>query len=325
MYSTFKYVSEPTVNQIQVRPARRISFPASGVRGILAVILGLIALGYYYSWWFLDGRLSSPWLICGLLGAVFYGTVQLLGSWLVYLGIPYRLSSACPPSEELIVDIFVTTCGEPHELVEQSLKAACAIKGPHKTWLLDDRHDPGLARLATQLGAGYLARQNRQDAKAGNVNAALAQTSGDIVVIFDIDHIPQPDFLRQTLGCFADPQVGFVQVMPTFSNHTQGWVPRAANETSLDFYNPTSMGMDAFHSATKMGSNALIRRTALTAIGGYQPGLAEDLATSIALHAAGWRSRYVAEPLAPGLAPPDLIAWFVQLFKCALVVFYVLL
>src|SRR5690606_40688904 len=60
---------------------------------------------------------------------------------------------------------------------------------------------------------------------------------------------------------------------------------------------------------------ALIRRTALESINGYQPGLAEDLATSLQLQAAGWHSVYVPHPLAPGLAPPDLAAWFVQQFK----------
>jgi cellulose synthase (UDP-forming) len=100
---------------------------------------------------------------------------------------------------------------------------------------------------------------------------------------------------------------------------------RAAAETSLDYYNPTSLGMDALHSSTLMGSNALVRRTALVGIGGYQPGLAEDLATSLALHAACWRSVYVAEPLAPGLAPATLLAWYAQQLKWARGVFEVLL
>jgi cellulose synthase/poly-beta-1,6-N-acetylglucosamine synthase-like glycosyltransferase len=224
----------------------------------------------------------------------------------------------------LTVDVFVTACNEEYEMVERSLTAACAMAGPHKTWLLDDGSDPALAKLAGSLGAGYLTRDNRKDAKAGNVNAALARTQGDIVVIFDIDHIPEPDFLQRTLGFFADSAVGFIQVMPTFYNIQRGWVARAATETSFDFYNPTSRGMDAFYSATKMGTNSLIRRAALESIGGYQPGLAEDLATSIALHAAGWRSRYVAEPLAPGLAPPDLTAWLTQQFKWARGVFEIL-
>jgi cellulose synthase (UDP-forming) len=83
--------------------------------------------------------------------------------------------------------------------------------------------------------------------------------------------------------------------------------------------------MDRLGSATLIGSNALIRREALVSIGGYRHGLAEDLATSIELHADGWKSVYVAEPLAPGLAPADTRAWFTQQLKWSRGVFEVLL
>jgi cellulose synthase (UDP-forming) len=297
----------------------------SELRGIVLVTLGLIALAFYYSWWLMEGRLASPWLILGFMAAIFYGTFQILANWLVYLWTHHRPATSSHPPTDLTVDVFVTACGEDHALIRRSLTAACAMQGSHRTWLLDDGQDPDLAHLAKRLGTGYLTRQDCKDAKAGNVNAALARTNGDVVVIFDIDHVPEPDFLQQTLGNFADPSVGFVQVMPTFSNNREGWVARAATETSFDFYNPTSKGMDGFQSVTKMGSNSLIRRAALNSIGGYQRGLAEDLATSIALHAAGWRSRYVDQPLAPGLAPPDLAAWFTQQFKWSRGVFEVLL
>jgi cellulose synthase (UDP-forming) len=292
------------------------------LRGLVA--LGIIALLYYYSWWFTGGRIAFPWLVLALVAAILYGGAQLLGSWLLYL-VACRQSPSPPPPEELTVDVFVTACGESHALIERTLAAACAMRGSHRTWLLDDSADPSLARLAERLGAGYLTRMDRKDAKAGNINAALSRTTGDIVVIFDIDHTPAVDFLQRAVGHFVDPTVGFVQVMLTFSNGRQSWVAQAAAESSLDFYNPTSIGTGKISSATLMGSNALIRRTALDSIGGYQPGLAEDLATSIALHAAGWRSAYVAEPLAPGLAPPDLAAWFTQQLKWARGVFELLL
>jgi cellulose synthase (UDP-forming) len=199
------------------------------------------------------------------------------------------------------------------------------MKGPHSTYLLDDGEEPALEAMASRLGAGYLTRVGRANAKAGNLNAALPRTAGDIIVIFDIDHAPEPEFLERSLGYFTDPKVGFVQVMLTFCNGSESWVAQAAGESTLDYYNPTSVGMDGMGSATLVGSNALIRRTALEGIGGYQPGLAEDLATSIALHGAGWQSVYVAEPLAPGLSPPDVAAWFTQQLKWARGVFDLLL
>jgi len=85
------------------------------------------------------------------------------------------------------------------------------MRGIHATWLLDDGDDPRLEQLAATLGAGYLTRHGHQDAKAGNINAALDKTDAEIVAIFDTDHAPAPDFLERTIGYFADPQMGFVR------------------------------------------------------------------------------------------------------------------
>ena len=290
----------------------------------LLVGAGFIALAYYFSWWFVDGRLRSPVLVIFFVFALLYSGTQLAGNWILYLAARKAEEPPQPP-ENLSVDVFVTACKESFGMIEKTLAAACQMRGAHKTWLLDDGSDPVLERLAIHLGAGYLTREAHKDAKAGNVNAALRKTKGDVIAIFDIDHVPAPDFLEKSLGYFSDPGVGFVQVMLTFANGGESWVAQAALETSLEFYNPTSLGTDMVGGATMMGSNALIRRSALESIGGYQPGLAEDLATSVALHAAGWRSAYVREPLAPGLAPPSFTAWFTQQLKWARGVFELLL
>jgi len=178
------------------------------LRGLVG--LGVVALVYYYGWWFTGGRLTSIWLVLGLIFAILYGVAQLLGSWLLYLAARRLVAPILADDEALSVDVFVTACGEPHELIEKTLAAAVAMRGDHRTWLLDDGDDPALARLAERLGAGYLTRSDGKDAKAGNVNAALARTEGDIVVIFDIDHTPKPDFLERSVGHFADPRVGLV-------------------------------------------------------------------------------------------------------------------
>jgi cellulose synthase (UDP-forming) len=290
----------------------------------ILAFLGIVTLLTYFEWWFEGWKIANPLLAITFVGAVICALPQLLGTWFLYLKVR-PLPVPTMPISRLSVDVFVTAYKEPLPLVRRALKAAYAIRGRHKTWLLDDGGDPKLARLARELGAGYLTRADHTHAKAGNINAALAHTSGDIIAIFDVDHAPVPAFLERTLGFFSDPHIGFVQVMLTFRNSAQSWIARAANETSLDYYNPTLRGAEGLKGATLTGSNALIRRSALEAIGGYQPGLAEDLATSIVLHSAGWQSMYVNEPLAPGLAPHDLTAWFTQQLKWARGVFEVLL
>ena len=290
----------------------------------LTVVLGAIAMGYYFSWWFANDRLDSIWMASVFICAVVYTSIQMAGNWLLYL-LARTPANPTPPPPGLSVDVFVTAYREPYAMIERTLTAAVGLHGEHCTWLLDDGSDPALKAMAERLGAGYLARMDHRNAKAGNLNAALPHTGGDVIAIFDIDHVPKADFLERSIGYFVDQKVGFVQVMLTFDNAKESWVAQGAMETSLEFYNPTYLGSNAVGGATMMGSNAIIRRKALESIQGYQPGLAEDLATSLALHSAGWDSAYVPEPLAPGQAPPSFSAWFVQQLKWARGVFEMLL
>lgn len=285
---------------------------------------GLAALLYFISWWFQGERLRSPFLLLVLAAALIYIGTQMVTSWILNLAA-HRAAPPPAPDHKMLVDIYVTACNEPVEMVAYTLRAALEVRGRARVWLLDDGGDLALRDLAARMGCGYLARSEHSHAKAGNMNAALKNTGGEIIAIFDVDHAPRADFLERSLGYFNDPRMGFVQVMLTFRNSEESWVARSAMESSLEFYNPTYLGAHHLGAATLMGSNALIRRSALVSIGGYQPGLAEDLATSIALHAAGWHSAYVAEPLAPGLSPSTLAAWSVQQMKWARGVFELLL
>jgi cellulose synthase/poly-beta-1,6-N-acetylglucosamine synthase-like glycosyltransferase len=62
------------------------------------------------------------------------------------------------------------------------------------------------------------------------------------------------------------------------------------------------------HIRIPTGTNAILRSDALKELGGLKYGaLTEDLHSSMCLASKyGWRGRYVAEPLAVGLAPPNL-------------------
>lgn len=213
------------------------------------------------------------------------------------------------------VDVFVATCGESTEMIEAAVLAARDMRGLHRTWLLDDAGEARVAGVAARLGVGYLQREGNEGLKAGAINAALAQTSGELVAVFDVDHRPEPEFLHRTACYFADPAVGFVQNALSFRNEGACWTARATAETAKEYYLLTSCGKDAVGAASMMGSNSVIRRAALEEIGGYRVGLAEDLETSLALHAAGWRSAYSWEPSAPGLTPEDYISFGQQQLK----------
>ena len=295
-----------------------------GSRAGLAMAATLVAVTstIYFSWWLEHGRATNPWLLAGLAGVFFYVIAQIYGACYVYLRM--KIPARAVPRPGMSVDVFVPVYDEPYEMVEECLTKAVAMTYPHRTFLIDDRRDPELANLAQRVGAEYRTRADNRDAKAGNVNTALATTQGEFVVVFDVDHTPDPDFLDAVLGYFDDPTIGFVQAAVGFRNDDETWTALATAEQCEDAYGPTSMGMSGCGAAPVWGSHCTFRRKALRSIGGHGAGLAEDLQTSICLHAAGWRSLFVPDLKARGLVPSDFEAVAKQQYKWARGVFEVL-
>src|SRR5262249_36620899 len=200
------------------------------------------------------------------------------------------------------------------EILERTLRAARAMDYPRLAiHVLDDGYRDEVRELALQLGAHYL-RGPREHAKAGNLNAALAQTRGDLVAIFDTDHIPTRTFLRETVPPFEDPDVGVVQTPHVFRNpdifqrafHLEGRIP---NEADL-FNRGIQPARDTWGGAFFVGSGAVFRREALESIGGFQLlSITEDIHTCMHMHGAGWRSGFVDKTLAVGLAAEGLSSY----------------
>lgn len=204
------------------------------------------------------------------------------------------------------LDVFVTVCGEPLEMVEQTLGAALALEHPHATYLLDDGERAGrgdgraTAALAARLGVPRFSRTTGPIGKAGNLNHALRRTSGDVVLTLDADHVVVPHAAQRGLPPFADPRVGFVCSRQQFAVPDDD--PFHNDETF--FYAVLQPAKDADSSAISCGNGTFYRRAALASCGGFSEwNLVEDLHTSYVLHAAGWRSRYLDRPVSTGTAP----------------------
>jgi len=236
----------------------------------------------------------------------------------VFMCSRLTVREAPPPPPGLKVDIFVPTYNESVDLVRKTLLAAVEVDYPHQTWLLDDGNRPEMRKLSAELGCGYIAREDNVHAKAGNLNNALARTSGEFIAIFDADHAPRRDFLTKTLGYFSNAKVAFVQTPQDFYNlnsyqHRQRPGEMTVwTEQSL-FFRVIQRGKDFWNAAFFCGSCAVIRRSVLEEIGGFATGtITEDLHTSIRVHAAGYESVYHAEALAFGVAPETLAPFIAQ-------------
>ncbi|HLG20572.1 MAG TPA: glycosyltransferase, partial [Bdellovibrionota bacterium] len=203
------------------------------------------------------------------------------------------------------------------EILEVTLAAALAVDYPKKrVYVLDDGHRPEVKRLTEELGAAYILGP-KIHAKAGNLNNALSKSSGDLVVVFDTDHIPVRTFLKETVPPFEDSKVGCVQTPHHFRNadifqRAYRLNRRLSNEQDM-FNHAIQSGRDSWGGAFFVGSGAVFRRKAVEQLGGFLlMSITEDIHTSQHLHARGWRSVFVDKDLAVGLAAENLVSYLVQ-------------
>ena len=209
------------------------------------------------------------------------------------------------------VDIFIPTYNEPEEIVEMTTIGAISVRGVNEVFVLDDGNRSEIKALADRLKVRYLARGENSHAKAGNLNYGLRFSNADFIINVDCDHVPQPQFIERLLGYFRDPQLAFIQTPQVFYNqdsiqHKDIGIRHLWNEQTM-FYESIQAGKNRFNASFFCGSGAMVRREALDSVGGYATGTAtEDIHTSIRLHAKAWKSLFVQENLAFGLAPEDL-------------------
>ncbi len=223
------------------------------------------------------------------------------------------------------VDILTTSCpGEPPGMVIRTLKAMRNVRYPHTDYLCDEGDDPILKKVCGELGVIHVTRKEKINAKAGNINNALKQATGEICLVLDPDHVPRPEFLDRILPHFENEEVGFVQCVQAYGNQEESFIARGAAEQTYHFYGPMMMTMNSYGTVQAIGANCTFRRKALDSIGGHAAGLAEDMHTAMQLHAKGWKSVYVPEILARGLVPATLSSFYKQQLKWSRGVFELL-
>ncbi len=212
------------------------------------------------------------------------------------------------PEQLPSVDVMVCTYGEPVSVLYRALVGCKSIAYPKKeVYLCDDGNRPEMRDLATLLNIHYISREQNTHAKAGNLNNAMERTSGDLILVFDADHVPCKTFLQETVGFFLDQKMGFVQTPQHFFTEDPFQRNLLANgslnnEQDL-FFHVIQPGNDYWGAAFFAGSGAIFRREALKSVGGFAvETITEDVHTGMRVHGKGWRSLYYNRDLAAGMA-----------------------
>jgi cellulose synthase (UDP-forming) len=211
------------------------------------------------------------------------------------------------------VDILIPTYNEPEFILRRTIIGCQALDYDHKKiYVLDDTRRAEIKALAFELGCEYITRPDNKHAKAGNLNHAIAQINGELIVCFDADFIPTRNFLTRTVGFFQDQNTALVQTPQSFYS-----VDPIARNLGLEnilvpeqeaFYRQIQPVRDGTDSVVCAGTSFVMRRSALQSAGGefVTSSLSEDYFTAISLSGKGYRLIYLDEKLSAGAAPDNM-------------------
>lgn len=282
-----------------------------------------------------EGWLQSTLMLTLLFAETYSWIILFLGY--MQLSWPLNRKECSLPEDQTLwphVDVFIPTYNEDLDVVRNTVLAAMTMDWPKDklhVYLLDDGRRPVFQAFAQDVGVNYITRPNNAHAKAGNLNHALEQTQGELVAVFDCDHIPVKSFLVRTIGWMVlNPRISLVQTPQHFYSldpfqrnlDTYGHIPPESNL----FYGLVQPGNDFWNATLFCGSGAILRRKALESIHGFAvETVTEDAHTSLKMQRKGWESAYLRETLAGGLATESLalhvgqrIRWargMVQIFR----------
>lgn len=231
------------------------------------------------------------------------------------------------------VAVLVCSYNEDAEVLEETLSSILAMDYlAMKVYLLDDSTNAerrGAAEaLAKRLGVTFVHRINRKGFKAGAINDLIPRLTEQYVAILDADQRPTAAWLKDMVPLLeADSAAAFVQVPQIYVNTEGLRVAVAAKYQQAIFFEYICEGKARSNAMFCCGSNVILRREALVAIKRVVNGrtqffdeasVTEDFATSVRMHAQGWRSLYVNRPYVFGMGPETLPAYFTQQMRWAM-------
>ena len=288
---------------------------------VLALACNLASLFWFVSWWYSPVRIeyytvrpALYWTLTAIggMGALFYFYVWYL-LWNMRRPVPMPVRAG-----HRVAMVTTRVASEDIGPLEETLQKMAAVSYPHDSYLLDEENNPEAKAACQRWKVIHFSRRDLPEynlahgkfqarTKGGNLNSWLYQfgRNYEFVTFLDPDHAPQPDFLNKVLGYFENPGVAFVQGPQVFHNRSANWIARGAAEQSYFFYGPLQMGLFGIGACVVNGSHSTFRVKDLFELDGdgYAVHDADDILTSMRIHANGKRGVYVPEVLAEGLAP----------------------
>lgn len=160
-------------------------------------------------------------------------------------------------------------------------------------------------------------RKERKGYKAGALKDAMSVAKGEFIAIFDADFLPRPDFLRQTIPHFRNPEIGVVQTRWEHLNEDYSMITRLqALQLNVHFTVEQRGRMAAGMLLQFNGTAGVWRRKAIEDAGGWEADtLTEDFDLSIRAQIKGWKIKFLEGVGSPAELPIEMNALKSQQFR----------
>lgn len=220
------------------------------------------------------------------------------------------------------VDVFICTYNEDLTILERTILAAKEIDYPDfKVWVLDDGRRQWLQDYCGSVGVEYIDRADNKGAKGGNLNNAIRHTAeltnSPYILILDADFAPQKAILKRTIGQFENTEIGVIQTPQFYYNSDPIQHNLLVSDSWVDdqriFFDVMQPSKDGWGTAFCVGTSCVVRRDALTLIGGMpEETVTEDIHLTYRLMQAGLTTRWLNERLSVGLSAESLSGYITQ-------------
>jgi len=232
-----------------------------------------------------------------------------------------------PPDDPPFVTIQLPVYNEQY-VVERLIETIGRMDYPKDRFeiqLLDDSDDPtttladhALRRLTERgISVSHVRREDRSGFKAGALAYGMRTAKGEFIAIFDADFLPQPDFLKRTIGWFTDPGVAVVQTRWGHLNERTSWMTRLQAfflNLHFGFEQPRRARAGLFLNFN--GTCGVWRARAIEDAGGWKARtITEDIDLSYRAQMRGWRIVYRNEYETPGELPEEMSGFRTQQYR----------
>lgn len=156
----------------------------------------------------------------------------------------------------------------------------------------------------------HIHRVKRTGYKAGALADAMKVAKGEFIAIFDVDFLPEKDFLQKTIPEFQNPEVGVVQtrwghINKDFSTLTQLQAFGLDGHFAIEQVGRSSYG----HFINFNGTGGVWRKECIEDAGGWEHDtLTEDLDLSYRAQIKNWKFIYLEDIISPAELPITMSA-----------------